>query len=58
MHNIFNTLSDFDLGNGEKGRFYSLPKLEEAGIGAVSKLPVSIRVVLEQIGRASCRERV
>jgi len=49
MHNIFNTLSDFDLGNGEKGRFYSLPKLEEAGIGAVSKLPVSIRVVLESV---------
>jgi len=51
MHNTFNTLSEFDLGNGEKGRFYSLPKLEEAGVGPVSKLPVSIRVVLESVLR-------
>jgi len=51
MHNTFNTLSEFDLGSGEKARFYSLPKLEEAGIGTVSKLPVSIRVVLESVLR-------
>src|SRR5687767_15580528 len=50
-HNAFNTLSTFDLGNGNSGRFYSLPKLEEAGIGATSKLPVSIRVVLESVLR-------
>ena len=47
-YNTFNTLDTFDLASG-KGKFYSLRKLEEAGIGAVSKL---------QIGRASCRERV
>jgi aconitate hydratase len=51
MHNTFNTLSEFDAGNGKKGQFYSLPKLEEAGIGAISKLPVSIRVVLESVLR-------
>jgi aconitate hydratase len=50
-HNTFNTLSTFDLGNGQTGQFYSLPKLEEAGIGPVSKLPVSIRVVLESVLR-------
>ena len=50
-HNAFNTLSTFDLGNGNSGQFYSLPKLEEAGLGAISKLPVSIRVVLESVLR-------
>ncbi|HET8799268.1 MAG TPA: aconitase family protein, partial [Thermoanaerobaculia bacterium] len=50
-HNTFNTLDSFDLGNGKSGRFYSLPKLEQAGIGPVSRLPVSIRVVLESVLR-------
>ncbi|HJT17873.1 MAG TPA: aconitate hydratase, partial [Thermoanaerobaculia bacterium] len=45
-HNSFNTLDAF-----ENGRFYSLPKLEAAGIGAVSRLPVSIRIVLESVLR-------
>jgi aconitate hydratase len=49
--NTFNTLDTFALGNGAKGQFYSLPKLEAAGIGPVSKLPVSIRVVLESVLR-------
>ncbi|HEX6097079.1 MAG TPA: aconitate hydratase [Thermoanaerobaculia bacterium] len=50
-HNTFDTLDSFDLGNGKRGQFYSLPKLERAGIGAVSRLPVSIRVVLESVLR-------
>jgi aconitate hydratase A / 2-methylisocitrate dehydratase len=50
-HNTFNTLDTFDLGNGQSGQFYSLPKLEEAGVGRISKLPVSIRVVLESVLR-------
>jgi aconitate hydratase len=50
-HNLFNSLQTFDLGNGKKGQFYSLPALETAGVGAVSKLPVSIRLVLESILR-------
>src|SRR5687768_12394630 len=49
--NTFNTLDTFSLGNGQSANFYSLPKLEEAGIGPVSKLPVSIRVVLESVLR-------
>jgi aconitate hydratase len=51
MHNLFNTLQKFDLGGGRQGSFYSLPALEEAGIGPVSKLPVSIRLVLESVLR-------
>jgi aconitate hydratase len=44
-------LQEFDLGNGKKGKFYSLPALEKAGVGPVSKLPVSIRLVLESVLR-------
>ena len=50
-HNTFNTLDSFSLANGKTGQFYSLPKLEQAGIGPVSQLPVSIRVVLESVLR-------
>src|SRR5208337_2826046 len=50
-HNLFNTLQTFDPGNGKPGSFYSLPALEAAGIGPVSKLPVSIRIVLESVLR-------
>src|SRR5882762_220642 len=50
-HNTFNTLDSFTLGDGRRGQFYSLPKLEAAGVGNVSKLPVSIRIVLESVLR-------
>jgi aconitate hydratase len=50
-HNLFNTFQKFDLGKGKNGRFYSLPELERQGIGPVSKLPVSIRIVLESVLR-------
>ncbi|MFA6547050.1 MAG: aconitate hydratase AcnA, partial [Limisphaerales bacterium] len=50
-HNLFNSLQSFDLGNGKTAKFYSLPALEAAGIGPVSRLPVSIRIVLESVLR-------
>src|SRR5580765_3641146 len=50
-HNLFNTLQQFDLGNGKQGDFYSLPALEAAGVGPIAKLPVSIRIVLESVLR-------
>jgi aconitate hydratase len=50
-HNLFNTLQAFELGNGQPGKFYSLPALEKAGVGPISKLPVSIRLVLESVLR-------
>ncbi|MEM8736743.1 MAG: aconitate hydratase AcnA, partial [Planctomycetota bacterium] len=31
--------------------YYNLPKLEEAGVGQISKLPVSIRILLEAVLR-------
>src|SRR5579859_5314374 len=48
---LFNTLQEFDAGNGKSGKFYSLPALERAGAGPVSRLPVSIRLVLESVLR-------
>src|SRR5579862_8071793 len=50
-HNLFNTLQSFELGDGQHGKFYSLPALEAAGVGPISKLPVSIRIVLESVLR-------
>jgi aconitate hydratase len=41
----------FDAGGGKRGSYYSLPVLEELGVGNVSRLPVSIRIVLESVLR-------
>ncbi|HEY5764379.1 MAG TPA: aconitate hydratase AcnA, partial [Rhodocyclaceae bacterium] len=47
------------FGSGAARRtFYSLPALEAAGIGKVSRLPVSIRIVLEALLRHCDGERV
>src|SRR5260370_39433302 len=40
-----------DAGKGKEGFFYSLPALEEQGVGKISRLPVSIRIVLESVLR-------
>lgn len=50
-HNLFNTLQEFTTGSGAKAKFYSLPALEKAGVGKISRLPVSIRIVLESVLR-------
>ncbi|HEY3102223.1 MAG TPA: hypothetical protein VGJ69_01445, partial [Pyrinomonadaceae bacterium] len=50
-HNLFNTLQSFTSNAGKTGQFYSLPQLEKEGVAPVSKLPVSIRIVLESVLR-------
>jgi aconitate hydratase len=50
-HNLFNTLQTFNPTRGSEGRFYSLPQLEKEGVGPISRLPVSIRIVLESVLR-------
>src|SRR5512141_1684177 len=50
-HNLHDTLQQFQLASGATGRYYSLPALEKAGVGRVSRLPVSIRIVLESVLR-------
>jgi len=47
----FKTLSDFTPSPGKKGRYHSLATLEKAGLGKISRLPRSIRVVLEALVR-------
>jgi aconitate hydratase len=49
-HNLYNSLQDFTIG-AKKGRYYSLAALEKAGVAKVSRLPVSIRIVLESVLR-------
>src|SRR6267143_1877798 len=50
-HNLFNSLQTFKANGGSEGHFYSLPQLEKENVGPVSKLPVSIRIVLESVLR-------
>ncbi|SFM06201.1 aconitate hydratase AcnA [Rugamonas rubra] len=49
--NTLNTLKDFTISAGKKGQFYSLPALEKSLGLKVSRLPVSIRLVLESVLR-------
>src|SRR3954463_12930644 len=50
-HNTFNTLKEFPLQSGQTGQYYSLPALGEALGVNLSRLPVSIRIVLESVLR-------
>ena len=40
-----------DPGNGKPGHYYSLPALEKQGTSKISRLPVSLRIVLESLLR-------
>lgn len=42
---------EIDLGLGGKSRFFSLAALEQQGFGAISRLPVSLRLILESLAR-------
>ncbi len=57
-HNLFDSLQTFEPGAGREGRFYSLPRLERAGVGPVSRLPVCVRVILESLLRNCDGRRV
>ncbi|MBV8215641.1 MAG: aconitate hydratase AcnA [Verrucomicrobia bacterium] len=45
------TVRSFRYHQGKTSKFYSLPALEEAGLAQISRLPVSIRIVLESVLR-------
>src|SRR4030081_2864 len=51
MNDEFKTLQKFDAGKGREGFLHSLSALEEQGVGNISRLPVSIRIVLESVLR-------
>ncbi len=50
-HNLFNALQSFTSSGDKTAQYFSLPQLEKEGVAAISKLPVSIRIVLESVLR-------
>ena len=48
--NSYKTLSDIEINN-KKFKFYSLKKAEENGLEGISKLPKSLKVLLENLLR-------
>jgi aconitate hydratase len=50
-HDLFQTRKTLTVSGGRTVEYYSLPRLEEAGVGPVSRLPVCIRIVLESVLR-------
>ena len=53
----FDSLQTFETSAGA-GRFYSLPQLERNGVGPISRLPISIRIVLESVLRNCDGEKI
>src|SRR3954469_8877310 len=49
--NTLNTLKEFKISDSKKGKFFSLPALEKKLGAKISRLPVSIRIVLESVLR-------
>src|SRR5580765_3863287 len=49
--NTLNTLKEFEISTSRKGKFYSLSALEKKLGVNLSRLPVSIRIVLESVLR-------
>jgi len=47
----FDTLRTFVTDSGASGKYFSLPALEKMAPGKISRLPVSIRIVLESVLR-------
>ncbi|MDF2904226.1 MAG: aconitate hydratase, partial [Bacillus sp. (in: firmicutes)] len=61
-NDVFQARASFDL-NGKKYNFYRLGALEDAGLGKISRLPYSIKVLLESVlrqydGRVITKEHV
>jgi aconitate hydratase len=54
----FDSLQTFSSPAGPIGSFYSLPQLEKTGVGPISRLPHSIRVVLESVLRNCDGEKI
>src|SRR5574342_828178 len=57
MRDPFGAIATLDLGD-RRVRYFSLPALERKGLGPVSRLPVSLRIVLESLVRNLDGQRV
>jgi aconitate hydratase len=58
MANALGANRPFQISSGRTGTLVSLPALEEKGFGPISRLPVSLRIVLEALARNVDGERV
>ena len=61
-NDVFQSRKSFEI-EGKKYNYYSLDALEQAGVGNISKLPYSIKVLLEAVlrqvdGRVITKEHV
>ena len=61
-NDVFQSRKSFEI-EGKKYNYYSLDALQQAGVGNISKLPYSIKVLLEAVlrqvdGRAITKEHV
>ena len=61
-NNVLNTRSKMTV-DGDTVEFYSLPALEDSGIGSVARLPYALKILLENLlrcedGRAVTREDI
>jgi aconitate hydratase len=50
-HDPFGALREFRISPSKTSRFHALAPLEAAGLGKISRLPVSLRIVLESLLR-------
>src|SRR5689334_25437589 len=55
---LFDSLQTFSSATGPIGQFYSLPQLEQNGVGPISRLPHSLRIVLESVLRNCDGEKI
>ncbi len=58
MRDPLGIVEAFDPGDGRAARLVSLPRLERLGLGPVSRLPLSLRVVLESVASQAVDGRV
>jgi len=58
LQDPFGALRDLPLGHGKSSRYYALAALDGGGGGPVSRLPVSIRIVLESLLRNCDGKRI
>jgi aconitate hydratase len=58
MNDPLGAVTTFEIAPGKSGKLVSLPALEKKGFGKISRLPVSIRIVLESLARNVDGKRV
>jgi aconitate hydratase len=58
QHNLFHSFQKFQISGDRTGEFFSLPQLEKEGVAPISKLPISIRILLESVLRNYDAKRI